>query len=52
MKSAILHQIAHRFGWNTGRIVSWTVDGKVHIAWVCSGCGLLYEVPPLPRVHI
>lgn len=34
------HWLAHRLGWNGGRVVSWTDrHGAVWVAFRCSGCG-------------
>jgi hypothetical protein len=45
----IFHRIAHLFGWNVGRIASWTDDdGGAFVAFRCDGCGELQGIERIP----
>ena len=35
----MLHRIAHWLGWNRGRVVSWTDEGRTRVGFMCAGCG-------------
>ena len=38
MIKKLIHNIKHYFGWNTGNIVSWKVDGIIYIGFQCDEC--------------
>jgi hypothetical protein len=42
------HRIAHWFGWNMGRIVTWrSRSGEPMMGFRCSGCGQVSGVFPM-----
>lgn len=50
-----MHRLAHRFGWNTGRVTTyWDRADVLRVCFVCSGCGQVSgdaqaSVPPYQK---
>lgn len=33
------HSLSHRWGLNTGRVVTWHEDNNIYVGFQCDGCG-------------
>lgn len=48
-RPGLLHRLTHLFGWNRGRVESWTARcGKPMVGFRCDGCGALLGIHPTP----
>jgi hypothetical protein len=46
--SALLHRLAHRFGWTTGRVSTWyDLRGRLMVGFRCSACDRVEGIQPV-----
>lgn len=43
MINKFLHGISHFFGWNSGKVATWTEENFICVGFKCSGCGEIEE---------
>lgn len=48
---ALKRWLWHRFGWNTGTVVSWYTESDLMVGFKCSCCDEVRHAGPVPGTH-